>query len=226
MITIINFCLTAGFTFDAQGTAKWNPLIGMDGLGTNLWNMRLLIMGPQGSGKGTQATRFASDLGIPTISTGALFRANIAAGTELGVLAKSYTDKGELVPDEVTDAMVRARLAEPDMAAGFILDGYPRNAAQVSALESTLADLGLKLDGVIELTVPQELLVERIAKRAKIEGRADDTPEALKRRLEIYHQHTAPLLRHYQEQGLLRTVAADSDVETVNSRIHKAFAAC
>ena len=181
-------------------------------------------MGPQGSGKGTQAARLAASLGIPTISTGDIFRANIAGGTELGRLAASYTDRGELVPDEVTDSMVASRLAEADVAGGFILDGYPRNAAQVTALDAALASLGLHLDGVIELAVPDALLLDRITKRAEIEGRADDTPESIARRLAIYAESTAPLLAEYGDRGLLVKVDGAGDVDTIFTRIQEALA--
>ena len=186
---------------------------------------RLLIMGPQGSGKGTQAARLAEVFSVPAISTGDIFRANIKGGTELGRLAQEYTDKGELVPDEVTDRMVRDRLGQEDARAGFILDGYPRNAAQVAALDGVLADLGWVLDGVIELTADRDELLARIAKRAELEGRADDTPESIARRLDIYAEQTAPLTSAYAQRNLLVRVDGLGEIPEVTDRIVAALAA-
>ena len=180
---------------------------------------RLVIMGPQGSGKGTQASLLAQRLQVPAISTGDLFRANLAEGTELGRLAQQYTARGELVPDEVTNAMVRERLGRADAADGFILDGYPRNAAQVGALDEILADLGHRLDGVVELTADREELLARIARRAEIEGREDDTPEAIGRRLDIYREQTAPLSDAYEARGLLVRVDGLGQVLHIADRI-------
>ncbi|GAB2452259.1 adenylate kinase [Xylanimonas ulmi] len=186
---------------------------------------RLLIMGPQGSGKGTQAARLAEVFGIPAISTGDIFRANIKGGTELGRLAQEYTNKGELVPDEVTDKMVRSRLGEDDAQVGFILDGYPRNRSQVEALDAILGDLGWQLDGVVELTADRAELLARIAKRAELEGRADDTEEAIARRLDIYAEQTAPLTAAYAERGLLVQVDGIGEVPEVTDRIVAGLAA-
>ena len=186
---------------------------------------RLLIMGPQGSGKGTQAARLADVFGIPAISTGDIFRANIKGETELGRLAQEYTNKGELVPDEVTDKMVRGRLAEEDAQGGFILDGYPRNAHQVEALDEILGDLGWELDGVIELTADRDELLARMAKRAALEGRADDTEEAIARRLDIYAEQTAPLTSAYGERGLLVQVDGFGEITEVTDRIVAGLAA-
>ncbi|MCL1870429.1 MAG: adenylate kinase [Promicromonosporaceae bacterium] len=186
---------------------------------------RLLIMGPQGSGKGTQAARLADVFGIPAISTGDIFRANIKGETELGRLAQEYTNKGELVPDEVTDKMVRSRLGEQDAQGGFILDGYPRNAHQVEALDGILGDLGWQLDGVIELTADRGELMSRIAKRAEIEGRADDTEEAIARRLDIYAEQTAPLTSAYGQRSLLVQVDGIGEVSEVTDRIVAGLAA-
>ncbi|MGM7424228.1 adenylate kinase [Cellulosimicrobium sp. CpK407] len=186
---------------------------------------RLVIMGPQGAGKGTQAARLAEQLAIPAISTGDIFRANIKGGTELGRLAQEYTAKGDLVPDSVTNAMVRDRLAQDDAAQGFILDGYPRNAAQVVELDAILADLGVALDGVVELTADRDELLARLAKRAEIEGREDDTEEAIARRLDIYAEQTAPLTSAYDERGLLVRVDGIGDVDEITGRIVSALAA-
>jgi adenylate kinase len=182
---------------------------------------RLLIMGPQGSGKGTQSKRLADAFSIPNISTGEIFRANIKAGTELGRIAQKYTDQGELVPDEITDSMVKERLSAPDVVGGFILDGYPRTEAQVASLDRMLADLNWKLDGVVELTADREELLRRIAGRAGDEGRPDDTPAALTRRLDIYHARTAPLTDEYARRGLLARVNGIGDVDAVTARIIK-----
>ncbi|GED08892.1 adenylate kinase [Cellulosimicrobium cellulans] len=186
---------------------------------------RLVIMGPQGAGKGTQAARLAEQLAIPAISTGDIFRANIKGGTELGRLAQEYTAKGDLVPDSVTNAMVRDRLAQDDAAQGFILDGYPRNAAQVVELDTILADLGVALDGVVELTADRDELLARLAKRAEIEGREDDTEEAIARRLDIYAEQTAPLTSAYDERGLLVRVDGIGDVDEITGRIVSALTA-
>lgn len=185
---------------------------------------RLLIMGPQGSGKGTQSKRLSEILGIPAISTGDIFRANIAGGTELGKLAKDYADHGHLVPDDVTNAMVRDRLSEPDAANGFLLDGYPRNAAQVAALDAFLAEKGWELDGVVDLCANREELIKRIAGRAAIEGRTDDTDEVINRRLEIYEQETAPLEHDYAARGLLARVDGLGEIDVVTDRILAALA--
>ena len=186
---------------------------------------RLVIMGPQGAGKGTQAARLAEQLAIPAISTGDIFRANIKGGTELGRLAQEYTAKGDLVPDSVTNAMVRDRLAQDDAAQGFILDGYPRNAAQVVELDAILADLGVALDGVVELTADRDELLARLAKRAEIEGREDDTEEAIARRLDIYAEQTAPLTSAYADRGLLVRVDGIGDIDEVTGRIVSALTA-
>ena len=185
---------------------------------------RLVIMGPQGAGKGTQAARLAEVFGIVPISTGDIFRSNIAGETELGKLAQEYTNKGDLVPDEVTNEMVRDRLGQPDVKDGFILDGYPRNAAQVTELDQILADLGWELDGVIELTADRAELLERIAKRAEQEGREDDTEEAIARRLDIYAEQTAPLTSAYAERGLLAQVDGIGEIDDVTTRLVEALA--
>ncbi len=186
---------------------------------------RLVIMGPQGSGKGTQAARLAERLGVPAISTGDIFRANVKGGTELGTQAKAIMDAGDLVPDSLTNAMVRDRLAQPDAADGFILDGYPRNAAQVEALDAVLADRGVGLDAVLELTADMDELLARLARRAVVEGRADDTAEVIQRRLAIYAEQTAPLTRGYAARGLLVTVDGTGPVDEVTERLVDALGA-
>lgn len=185
---------------------------------------RLVIMGPQGSGKGTQAAILAEHLGVPAISTGDIFRAATAQGTELGRLAQSFTARGELVPDEVTNAMVAERLAAPDAADGFILDGYPRNAAQVGALDALLAERGWSVEAVVELTADRDELLARIARRAQLEGREDDTAEAIARRLDIYDAQTAPLTDAYAARGLLVRVDGLGGIQDVAGRLREAVA--
>lgn len=181
--------------------------------------MRLVLVGPPGAGKGTQAKRLADKFGIPAISTGDIFRANIAAGSELGKLAVSYTSAGKLVPDEVTNAMVRDRLEADDVTGGFLLDGYPRNVAQISALDDILADLGTSLNAVLEISVPDEEVVARLLKRAEIEGRADDTPDVIRHRQEVYNAETAPVTGAFAERGLLLSVDGVGDLDDVTQRL-------
>ena len=180
---------------------------------------RLVIMGPQGSGKGTQAARLATRLGVPAISTGDIFRLNVKGGTPLGNQAKAIIDAGDLVPDSITNAMVRDRLAQPDAAEGFILDGYPRNAAQVEALDAVLAERGHGLDAVLELTADRHELLARLARRAQVEGRTDDTAEVIEKRLAIYAEQTQPLTDRYRDRGLLVTVDGIGDVDQVTERL-------
>ncbi|MDN6271868.1 MAG: adenylate kinase, partial [Bifidobacterium crudilactis] len=165
--------------------------------------MRLLIMGPQGVGKGTQAELLAKHYDIPAISTGDIFRYNLKNNTPLGQEAKTFMNKGLLVPDELTNKIVKDRLAMEDAAKGWILDGYPRNAAQVEALDTMLEELGTPLDNAIALTADRSVLMERMTKRAEIEGREDDTPEAIAKRLDVYEHETAPILDIYRTRGNL-----------------------
>ena len=181
--------------------------------------MRLLIMGPHGVGKGTQAALLSEHYGIPAISTGDIFRYNIKNKTELGVEALTYINKGELVPDELTNKIVKDRLAMDDAKNGWILDGYPRNASQVEALDAILADLGTPLDAVVALDADHDVLMERMKKRAEIEGRSDDTPEAIAKRLDVYAKETAPLLSTYGERGLLKTFNGVGSVEDIQATI-------
>mgnify|MGYP001035975828 FL=1 len=208
--------------------------------------MRIVLVGPPGAGKGTQATRLAGKLAIPHISTGDLFRANISQQTELGKLAKSYMDAGNLVPDEVTIAMAKDRMEQPDAEGGFLLDGFPRNVSQAEALDELLKSEGIKLDAVLDLEVPEEEVVKRIAGRricrndsshvfhvtyspAKKEGvcdvcggelyqRDDDSEETVRTRLEVYHTQTEPIIDYYKAQGLVVTISALGKVDEVTSR--------
>lgn len=185
---------------------------------------RLILLGPPGAGKGTQAELLAKTLNVPAISTGDIFRSNIKGGTELGKLVQEYTSKGELVPDSVTNDMVRDRLAADDVANGFLLDGYPRNAAQVAELDDILADLGLELSGAVEITADSDVVVERLLKRAQIEGRVDDTEDVIRYRLEVYAAQTAPVSALYEARGSLVQVDGIGDVEVVAQRITSAIA--
>ncbi len=181
--------------------------------------MRLLIMGPPGAGKGTQAVELAKSVGGAHISTGDIFRENVRNQTELGRTAQRYMDAGEYVPDEVTNAMVKDRLAAEDAREAFILDGYPRTVDQVDTLDGILDELGTKLDGVIELSVDPEELIQRLLKRAETSGRADDTEEVIRHRQEVYTSETAPLLEVYGARGLVLTVDGMGDIDEVGQRI-------
>ena len=181
--------------------------------------MRVVFMGPPGAGKGTQATLLASRLGIPHISTGDIFRANVAEGTELGKEAQRFMDAGEYVPDTVTNAMVRDRLTHDDCRPGFLLDGYPRTVEQVAELDAMLRSAGQKLDVVVELTVDIDEVVTRLVKRAQDQGRSDDTEEVIRRRLEVYFEQTAPLIDTYSQRGLLVRVDGMGRIEDVTERL-------
>jgi len=181
--------------------------------------MRLVLVGPPGAGKGTQAARLAEHYGVPAISTGDIFRANVKNETELGRKAQEYMNAGALVPDEVTNAMVKDRLAQDDVAAGFLLDGYPRNPEQAVELDAMLAGLGKSLDAVLEITADHGVVTERLLKRAQIEGRADDTEDVIRARLRVYEESTASLAAFYAERGLLTSVDGIGDVDEVTARI-------
>lgn len=185
--------------------------------------MRLIMMGPPGAGKGTQAKFVAEHFGIPAISTGDIFRANVSQGTPLGVEAKRYMDAGEYVPDEVTNRMVRNRIGEADADPGFLLDGYPRTLAQVEELDDMIGATGHRLDAVVVLTVVEEELVGRLLQRAQVEGRADDTEDVIRRRQEVYTEQTAPLIDVYRSRGLLVEVDGMGDVDVVTKRIFDAL---
>ena len=182
------------------------------------------MLGAPGAGKGTQAKRIAAQLRIPTISTGDIFRANISQQTELGQRVQAILRGGGLVPDEVTNDMVRGRVAEPDCADGFILDGYPRTLAQVDALDGMLKAFDTQLDRVVELTVDIDEVVRRLHQRAVEEGRDDDKPEVIRRRQEVYQQDTAPLVDVYTERGLLVKVDGMGTVDEITARIEAALA--
>ncbi|HWJ10226.1 MAG TPA: adenylate kinase [Nocardioides sp.] len=186
--------------------------------------MRLLLMGPPGAGKGTQSTALAARFQIPAIATGDIFRAQVAARTPLGITAQGFMDRGEYVPDEVTNAMVAVRLAEPDCAGGFLLDGYPRTVEQVAELDAVLAAAGTALDAVVVLTVDTEELVGRLLRRAGVEGRADDTEPVIRRRQQVYAEQTAPLVELYAARGLVREVDGTGTVLEIAARIDAALA--
>ena len=185
--------------------------------------MNILILGPQGSGKGTQAKRIASEYGLAHVASGDLFRKAIADGTPLGREVEPILASGALVPDELTIALIRERLSQPDARGGFALDGYPRTAPQAEALDELLAELGRPLSIVLELQVTDEVCTRRMLKRAQEEGRPDDTPEAIARRLEIYHRDTAPLVEHYLATGKVVGIHGDRPVDEVYAEIQDAL---
>ena len=180
---------------------------------------RLLIVGPQGSGKGTQGIRVAEALNIPVVSTGDMFRANIKQGTELGQKVTAILDAGDLVPDELTSEIVRDRLSQDDAANGFLLDGYPRNTAQVHHLDAFLEEHGSSLDAVILLDVPREESIARLSLRAVEQGRSDDTDEAIAHRLDIYEQETAPIISRYEERGIVDRIDGVGSLDEITERI-------
>ena len=214
--------------------------------------MRLILVGPPGAGKGTQAVHLAAHYGIPHISTGDIFRANIKGGTELGKLAQSYTDKGELVPDSVTNDMVKDRLNQDDVANGFLLDGYPRNTFQAEVLRAILAEKETPLDAVLELSLDDAVIVERLSGRrtckecqssfhivfekpavdgkcdkcgGELYQRPDDSVEVIQNRLSVYAEQTKPIIAFYRSEGLLITIPAEGDVSEITDRAIGALSA-
>ena len=185
--------------------------------------MKLLLIGPPGAGKGTQASKLSEVFGIPAISTGDIFRENVKNQTPLGIEAKSYMDSGEYVPDELTNKLVRDRLQNPDCVNGFLLDGYPRTADQVQELDSILIETNSKLDAVVQLTADTDEVVRRLAKRAIDQGRSDDTEDVLRNRLHVYEEQTAPLISVYESRGLLVKVDGLGEIADVTRRITEAL---
>jgi len=185
--------------------------------------VNLLVLGPQGAGKGTQAKRISSEYGIPHISTGEMFRAEQAAGTELGRRLGEIMAKGDLVPDDLTIALIKERLSRPDAATGFIFDGFPRTLAQADALDAMLAGIGRGLDAILFFDLPDEVGFERALRRAELEDRTDDTPEAIRKRLAIYHSETEPIVEHYRATGKLVPLHADRSIEEVWNEITRAL---
>ncbi|MBH0008478.1 adenylate kinase [Salinibacterium sp. SWN1162] len=184
---------------------------------------RLLLIGPPGAGKGTQAARLAQIYGVPAISTGDIFRSNVKNGTELGNEAKAFMDAGDNVPDSLTNALIRDRLEEDDAKDGFLLDGYPRTTDQVRELDAFLASHGSALDVVVELEADTEVVVGRLRKRALEQGRSDDTEEVVRHRLEVYSEQTAPLITTYASRDVLVTIDALGEVDAVTARITEAL---
>jgi adenylate kinase len=185
--------------------------------------LNILLLGPQGAGKGTQASRISAEYGIPHIASGEILRSEMQAGTELGRRVKDVYDRGDLVSDGLMIELIRTRLGQPDTEAGFILDGFPRTTVQAEALDALFAEIARAFNVVFALQIPDELAFERLRKRAEIEGRADDTDEAIKRRLENYHRETEPLIEHYRVRGNLVPIHGDRSENQVFAEIQSAL---
>lgn len=185
--------------------------------------MRVILLGPPGSGKGTQAKLLSQRLGVPAISTGEILRAAVRAGTPLGLQARAVMEAGELVSDDLMIALIRDRIADSDASAGFILDGFPRTVEQAAALERLLAGNGGALSAVVNLSVPEAVLVDRLHGRSKDEGRSDDRPETILERLRVYHQKTEPLVGYYRGKGLLADVDGMGDIAEIAEKIDRAL---
>jgi adenylate kinase len=185
--------------------------------------LNILLLGPQGAGKGTQGKLIAAEYGVPHIATGDILRTAMEAGSELGLQVKPIYDSGGLVPDEIMIALIRERLADDDAADGFVLDGFPRTAVQAEALDEMLDEIGRPLTVVLEFQLPEKVSIERLTRRAAEEGRADDTPDAIRTRLRLYHEQTEPLIEHYRARGILVGIPADRPVEDVFAEIQKAL---
>lgn len=184
----------------------------------------VVFFGPPGSGKGTQASRLAAELGVPQVSTGDLLRDHVKNGTELGAIARPIMASGALVPDELVTRMLKERLAEGDAKEGALFDGYPRTVAQAESLDALLAAMGRQIDIVLFIDVPDDAIVKRLVERAVREKRADDTPETVRERLRVYREKTAPLAARYESQGLLVTIDGDRSVEAVGADVRDAVA--
>ena len=185
--------------------------------------MNILLLGPQGSGKGTQAARISAEYGIPHIATGEILRAAMAAGTPLGQRVRPIYDSGQLVPDDLMIALIREELESPSAQVGFVLDGFPRTMPQAEALDAMLAEIGRPLSIVFELQISDDVCIGRLSKRAEEEHRVDDTPEVIARRLRIYHEETEPLVEHYRAQGIVVGIHADGTVNEVFAEIQQAL---
>ena len=185
--------------------------------------LNVLLLGPQGAGKGTQGKLISGENGIPHIATGDILRAAMAAGTELGRKVKPIYDAGGLVPDDIMIELIRERLCADDAANGFVLDGFPRTAVQAEALDEMLDEIGRPLSVVLEFQLPEEVSIERLTLRAQEEGRADDTPESIRNRLRLYHEQTEPLIEHYRARGNLVGVPANRPIEDVFEEIQRAL---
>jgi adenylate kinase len=185
--------------------------------------LNVLLLGPQGAGKGTQATRISNEYDIPHIASGEILRAEMTAGTELGNRVRDVIDRGELVSDDLMIELIRNRLEQPDTESGFVLDGLPRTLVQAEALDSILSDIGRSFSVVFALQIPDALAFERLRRRARLEGRADDTDEAIQRRLDLYHQETEPLIEYYRTRGRLVPIHGDRSENEVFAEIQQAL---